>query len=118
MIRRRFFGDALMSAPAATAAPPLLLDQHGGVARVTLNRPHKRNALSAELLAGLEATLTRLAGDEAVRIVVLAAAGPVFSSGHDLGEMLDGTESIYRELLERCARVMQLLRKLPQPVIA
>jgi enoyl-CoA hydratase/carnithine racemase len=107
-----------MSAPAATAPPALLCEHRAGVARVTLNRPHRRNALSAELLGDLEATLTRLAGEQAVRVVVLAAAGPVFSSGHDLGEMLGGTESIYRELFERCSRVMQLLRKLPQPVIA
>jgi enoyl-CoA hydratase/carnithine racemase len=100
------------------AAPALLLDQQHGVLRVTLNRPHKRNALSAELLADLETTLTRVAGQEAVRVVVLAAAGPVFSAGHDLGEMVGGTESIYRDLFERCSRVMQLLRKLPQPVIA
>src|SRR5262249_48947449 len=103
---------------AAPAAPALLLDQRAGVARVTLNRPHKRNALSAELLADLEATLTRLAGDDAVRVVVVAAAGPVFSSGHDLTEMTGGTEAAYRDLFERCSRVMQLLRKLPQPVVA
>src|SRR5436305_562179 len=107
-----------MSSPAATAAPALLLDRHNGVARVTLNRPQKRNALSAELLADLEAALARLAGDDAVRVVVLAAAGPVFSSGHDLGEMLGGTEAVYRDLFGRCARVMQMLRRLPQPVIA
>jgi enoyl-CoA hydratase/carnithine racemase len=106
-----------MSAPVA-AVPALLLEQNAGVCRVTLNRPQKRNALSAELLADLETTLTRLAGDDTVRVVVLAAAGTVFSAGHDLGEMLGGTESIYRELFERCSRVMQLLRKLPQPVVA
>ena len=56
------------------------------MARLTLNRPDKRNALSHALLAELETTLTRLASDRAVRVVVLAAAGPVFCSGHDLNE--------------------------------
>ena len=107
-----------MSAPATAAAPALLLEQNAGVCRVTLNRPQKRNALSAELLADLEATLTRLAEDAAVRVVVLAAAGPVFSAGHDLGEMAGGSEATYRHLFERCTRVMQLLRSLPQPVVA
>ncbi len=107
-----------MASSSATAAPALLLDVQQGVARVTLNRPHRRNALSAELLAELETTLTRLAVDAAVRVVVLAAAGPVFSAGHDLGEMVGGSEASYRALFERCARVMQLLHKLPQPVVA
>ena len=51
-------------------------------------------------------------------MVVLAARGPVFCSGHDLAEMVGRTEEAYRELFELCSRVMLGLRRLPQPVIA
>jgi enoyl-CoA hydratase/carnithine racemase len=50
--------------------------------------------------------------------VILAAAGPVFCSGHDLSEMVGRSETDYRLLFERCSGVMQKFRRLPQPVIA
>src|SRR5262249_41057292 len=78
----------------------------------------KRNALSRELLLELEAAQQRLAADATVRVVVLAASGPVFSSGHDLNEMVGCTEHAYRELFTLCSRVMYQFRRLPQPVIA
>jgi enoyl-CoA hydratase/carnithine racemase len=104
----------------ATIAPPsgLLVEIKDQVARVTLNRPEKRNALSRQLLAELEGALERLAADQAVRVVVLAAQGPVFCAGHDLGEMTGCSETSYRELFALCARVMLGLRRLPQPVLA
>ncbi len=51
-------------------------------------------------------------------MVVLAAAGPVFCSGHDLAEMTGRAEADYQALFARCSRVMQQIRRLPQPVIA
>ena len=102
-----------------TPAPPgLILEAKGAVIRLTLNRPDKRNALSQALLAELEAALSRIAADESARVVVLAAAGPVFCSGHDLGEMQGRSEEEYRELFALCSRVMLQFRRLPQPVIA
>src|SRR3954449_5618912 len=89
-----------------------------GVARLTLNRPDRRNALSRELLSRLDDTLSALADDSAVRVLVLAGAGPAFCAGHDLGEMVGGGEEEYRELFALCSRVMLRLRRLPQPVIA
>src|SRR5947207_2682513 len=65
----------------------LLLSCEGGVVTLTLNRPEKRNALSAPLLAALQSALDGLAGDRSARVVVIAANGPVFSSGHDLKEI-------------------------------
>ena len=56
-----------------------------GVARVVLARPERRNAQDPELLYALDDAFTRAARDEAVRVIVLAADGPDFSSGHDLG---------------------------------
>ncbi|OYW22094.1 MAG: enoyl-CoA hydratase [Planctomycetales bacterium 12-60-4] len=99
-------------------ASQLLEELTGGVLRITLNRPERRNALSETLLDELEAALDRTAENTDVRCVVLAANGPVFSSGHDLGEMGGRTEGEYEVLFARCSRVMQKLRHLPQPVIA
>jgi enoyl-CoA hydratase/carnithine racemase len=101
-----------------TAAPSLLVENQGGVCRVVLNRPEKRNALSRDLLSELEIALTKIAEDSAVRVVVLAANGPVFSSGHDLKEMTGCTSHQFRDLFSLCSRVMHHFRKLPQPVIA
>jgi enoyl-CoA hydratase/carnithine racemase len=109
-------GTRLMTATLA-AAPMVLHDTEGGVCRVTLNRPDKRNALSRELLGELDELLPRLAVDRAVRVLILAASGPVFSSGHDLKEMTGCSEAQYRDLFTVCSRVMQQLRRMPQPVI-
>ena len=102
----------------ATATADELLVESAAVVRLTLNRPTKRNALSHALLAELEAAQSRITEDPTVRVVVLAAAGPVFCSGHDLGEMPGRSEDDYRELFALCSRVMLQFRRLPQPVIA
>ena len=89
-----------------------------GIARLTLNRPQKRNALSGEVLVQLKEALNQIAADPSARVVVLAANGPVFCSGHDLGEMVGCSESAYQELFALCSGVVQQFRRLPQPVIA
>jgi enoyl-CoA hydratase/carnithine racemase len=67
-------------------ADEVLYEVSDGVARVTLNRPEQRNALNAELLAGLVDAMKKVRGDEAVRAVVLTGAGDkVFCAGADLG---------------------------------
>ncbi len=96
----------------------LLLENSAGVLRITLNRPERRNALSEQLLTDLGTALDTAAADRSVRAIVLAAAGPVFSSGHDLGEMTGRSADEYRTLFARCSQVMQRLRTVPQPVIA
>jgi enoyl-CoA hydratase/carnithine racemase len=101
-----------------TAAPGLDVEVDGGVVRLTLNRPEKRNALSHDLLSRLDAALDAVAADSTARVVVLAARGPVFCAGHDLGEMVGRSEEEYRSLFSLCSRVMLRLRRLPQPVIA
>jgi enoyl-CoA hydratase/carnithine racemase len=107
-----------MNAAATAAVPILQSEAREGVATLRLNRPEKRNALSRDLLARLGAALVELAQDAGVRVVVLAASGPVFSSGHDLGEMVGRSEAEYHELFALCSDVMLRLRRLPQPVIA
>ena len=94
-----------------------------GVEWLVLNRPAARNALSLEMLTALEAALADIATSD-TRCVILAAEGPVFSSGHDLKEMRahredpDGGRGFYTQAMAACARVMQAVVHLPQPVIA
>lgn len=107
-----------MQPTATAAAPGLLVAARDGVVRLTLNRPEKRNALSQALLAQLHDALAQVAADATARVVVLAANGPAFCAGHDLGEMVGGGEADYRDLFALCSRVMQQLRHLPQPAIA
>jgi enoyl-CoA hydratase/carnithine racemase len=102
----------------STLAPVLLSELREEVLYLTLNRPEKRNALSRELLLRLHEKLEEIASNTQIRAVVLAAQGPVFCAGHDLGEMLGCSEDAYRELFELCSTVMQQFRALPQPVLA
>jgi enoyl-CoA hydratase/carnithine racemase len=96
----------------------LQVKSEGGIVRLTLNRPEKRNALSFELLTLLEGAIERIANDQSAKVVVLGARGKVFCSGHDLSEMVGRSEDEYRALFSSCTRVMLGLRRLPQPVIA
>jgi enoyl-CoA hydratase/carnithine racemase len=98
--------------------PQLLVETRGSVVHLILNRPKKRNALSRGLLSNLQATLNSLAAKPEARVIVLTGRGPVFSSGHDMKEMLGGQEKEYTELFSLCSRVMMQLRSMPQPVIA
>jgi enoyl-CoA hydratase/carnithine racemase len=102
----------------STTEPFLTVEAAAGIVRLTLNRPQKRNALSRQLLADLHAALEHIATDTSARVVVLAAAGPVFCSGHDLSEMVGRSEDEYRAMFSLCSQVMLGLRRLPQPVIA
>jgi enoyl-CoA hydratase/carnithine racemase len=118
-----------MSAQTATAAStpsPLVLlrENRGGIAILTLNRPQARNSLSEALLQALGDTLSAIAHDRAVRVVVLAANGPAFSAGHDLKELnarrseADRGRAYFKHIMGLCSRVMQQIVTLPQPVIA
>jgi enoyl-CoA hydratase/carnithine racemase len=107
-----------MPALAPTASAPLLVETNDSVGRITLNRPDRRNALSENLVDELATALDRLGKDSSVRVIVLGAAGPVFSSGHDLGEMTGRSEAEYRAIFTRCSAMMQKLHAVPQPVIA
>jgi enoyl-CoA hydratase len=67
-------------------------DVHGSVATITLRRPEVANALDSATIDELDAALDRADADDAVRVVVLAAEGKHFCSGHDLTELLDGSD--------------------------
>ena len=104
--------------------PPLLPARTDGVLTVTLNRPEARNALSESLMRVLQLTLDEAVDDSAVKVIVLAAKGPAFSSGHDLREMTarrndpDRGLAYYRQLFAQCSRLMQTIVQHPKPVIA
>jgi enoyl-CoA hydratase/carnithine racemase len=85
---------------------------------VTLNRPQRRNALSLELMLELIDCLDAIGRDRAVRAVILAAAGNVFCSGHDLSEMVGRDINEYRRLFDVCSELMMKIQGIPQPVIA
>ena len=87
-------------------------------ALVTLNRPDKRNALSLELMEELIAALRDVSARDSVRAIVIDGAGPAFSAGHDLSEMIDRDEAFYSHLFEVCTVMMETIHDLPQPVIA
>ena len=98
----------------------LQLDVSEGIATLTLNRPQSRNSLSLAMLEALDAQLAEIAQNPAIRVVILAGAGPAFCAGHDLKEIQ--TEQFacrYSEaLFAVCGKVMQAIVNLPQPVIA
>ena len=89
-----------------------------GCAVVTLNRPQKRNALSLDLMLELSDCLESIGKDPSIRAVILAAAGKVFCSGHDLSEMIGRSAGDYRGLFEACVSLMERVQSVPQPVIA
>ena len=112
--------SAATSAAATPANEPLLLrNDDRGIVTLTLNRPRQYNALCDALLAELQAQLDAIAADAAVRIVVIAGAGAAFCAGHDLKEMRARPDhAYYRDLFQRCSRLMLTITQLPQPVIA
>lgn len=90
-----------------------------GVVCLTLNDPQRFNALSAEMLAVLQAALDAIAKDDEVRVVVLAAQGKAFCAGHNLKDMAAHAElAYYQQLFAQCSRMMLSIQKLPVPVIA
>lgn len=96
----------------------LLVEANAPIAIVTLNRPERRNALSLALMRELITCLRSLGQSPEVRAVILAAAGPVFSAGHDLSELRGRQINDYRQIFDVCVELMTLVQTIPQPVIA
>ncbi len=110
-----------MNSPAALASrnsSQVELTYDGALAVVTLNRPQRRNALSLELMQELIGRLDEIGRNGEVRAVILAAAGRVFCSGHDLGEMTGRGIVDYRRIFDVCTELMTKIQAIPQPVIA
>ena len=92
--------------------------REGPAAVVTLNRPQRRNALSLRLMLELTGCLDEIGRNREIRAVILAAAGKVFCSGHDLSEMTGRDIGEYRRIFDVCTELMMKIQAIPQPVIA
>ncbi len=102
----------------------LISELTDGILRLTLNEPHKRNALSEAMMAGLSERLRYGETNQDVRVIILAAIGPVFCAGHDLKEMTaarvhpDKGRAYYEKMMGTCSSLMQSIVHHPKPVIA
>lgn len=91
-----------------------------GIATLTLNRPEKHNALSAQMIAELTTVAAQLGSDDGVRAVILTGAGKSFCAGGDLGwmkeQMAADPQTRFREA-RKLAEMLQALNALPKPLI-
>jgi enoyl-CoA hydratase/carnithine racemase len=93
------------------------VQRSGRFTTITMNRPHRRNALSAGHLHELITAFTQ-AGDSDAAGIILAGAGPVFCAGHDFADVAKADWAAVRRLLLDCTELMTLIESVPQPVIA
>jgi methylglutaconyl-CoA hydratase len=104
------------------ADAPVVVTHDGAVATITLNRPEKRNALNAEVIAGIKAAIVALSGDDAVRVIVLTGAGPDFCAGADLEQLeriaagADAIDNI--EDAQSLGDLFIRMRRAPTPIVA
>jgi methylglutaconyl-CoA hydratase len=101
--------------------PVVIYEVEGAIARVTMNRPEKRNALNDELVAGLKSALCRAHDDEEIRVVILAGAGSDFCAGADLSALQKIANASVAENLNDARSLMELftlLREVRVPIIA
>jgi enoyl-CoA hydratase/carnithine racemase len=89
------------------------------IARLVLDRPERRNALSLGVMQEMLDALERVAADTTTRVLVIEGRGPAFSAGHDLGEIVAHRDAdAYEALFGTCVELMTRLHTIPQPVIA
>lgn len=93
------------------------VQRSGDTVTVTLANPAKRNSLSLDVLRALTDAF-REAGDSDATGVILAAEGPVFSAGHNFGEMAGAPRETAHELFATCSEMMQTMHRIPQPIVA
>ncbi len=115
--RTREYGVGMTSV-SATGYRDLLVSVGDPAARIVLNRPEKRNALSLELMQEMVSALQQASAYAATRAIVVEGAGPAFSAGHDLSEMVGREEAFFRDLFAMCTVMMETIHEVPQPVIA
>jgi enoyl-CoA hydratase/carnithine racemase len=95
----------------------LTVHRTADITTITLTRPDRRNTLSSDTMAELTAALLD-AGRSDTLAVVLAAEGPVFSSGHNFGDLAGADLPAARALFRQCTAMMDTVQRIPQPVIA
>ena len=104
----------------STVSPPRALvrvERAEEFARVTMDVPERRNALSVEHMRQLLAAVREVGASDA-RGMILAGEGPVFSAGHDFADMVQADLAAMRSLLGLCTELMTALQSIPQPVVA
>jgi len=99
-------------------SPPYVLVERGPIARVTLDRPERRNPLSLQMMREATAAIRELGDDPSCAVVVITGSGPALSAGHELGEMVDRTLEQEREVFATCVELMECIQAIRQPVIA
>ncbi|XP_077400718.1 enoyl-CoA hydratase domain-containing protein 3, mitochondrial [Vanacampus margaritifer] len=93
--------------------------QDSGIRRIILNNPKKRNALSLSMLESLREDILTDVDSQDLRVIIISAGGPVFSSGHDLKELTSAQGREYHtRVFHTCSQVMTLIQDVPVPVIA
>jgi methylglutaconyl-CoA hydratase len=103
------------------AGDTVLYRIEGAVARLTLNRPEKRNALNEALIGGLKSSLRKASDDAAVRVVVISGAGSDFCSGADLASLQKIADGSVAENAADASSLMELfalMRQVSVPVVA
>ncbi|XP_063782936.1 enoyl-CoA hydratase domain-containing protein 3, mitochondrial [Pseudophryne corroboree] len=112
--RRWVTGTVQREHPALTVSV-----QEGGIRKVTLNNPQQRNALSLAMLQSLQKDILYEVHDVNLRVIVIAAEGPVFSSGHNLKEFTAAHGKAYHaDVFNACVKLMKTIQTIPVPVIA
>jgi 2-(1,2-epoxy-1,2-dihydrophenyl)acetyl-CoA isomerase len=92
-----------------------------GIATLTLNRPDRLNALSQEMLRGLQAALTRLGTDDGIGAIIITGEGRAFCAGGDVKDMATRAHHTFEQRIERLGRMHelpQLMRRLPKILIS
>lgn len=101
---------------------PVLLDIDEGIARLTLNRPSRLNAIDGGVQVALRAALDQIEGNPQIRALILTGAGRAFCAGQDLGEraamLADGDVDLHASLEENYNPLIRRLAALPCPIIA
>lgn len=109
---------------AQDTASPIEISAADGIARITLDDPTRRNALSMRMMTALSSAVGDLGARHDVRVIVIAARGPAFSAGHDLKEMTaartndDRGRAFFEQTMNTCARLMTSVVRCSKPVIA
>ena len=95
-----------------------------GILRLTLNNPKNQNTLSELMIDLLKKAFSDAATDQSIKVIILAANGPIFCAGHDLKEITDARKSqdsgtdYFKQLFDSCSELMQMIVSNPKPVIA
>ena len=96
----------------------VLFERDEKIARITMNRPEKRNALSLAHMQELISCLKTIGEEKKASVIILGGNGPAFCAGHDLSEMVGRDPGFYRHIFDVCCELMETIQAIPQSVIA